>query len=118
MKGTWQTTDEGGGGGALLVILAVIAAAAVAGPVIAALAVAGGVALVAARVHRWRAGGTTRAFPSPALPRAVQAPREPRQVASGQPPALEQHVHHHWHRVTAEDVAAIIRQQQDGQPPG
>jgi hypothetical protein len=29
---------------------------------------------------------------------------------AGEPPP---HVHHHWHGVTAEDIAAIIRQQED-----
>jgi hypothetical protein len=44
------------------------------------------------------------ALPAPTVVRAVQAPREQR-------PAIEQHVHHHWHGISPEDVAEIIEQQ-------
>ena len=121
---------HGGGGFDPMPILIVIAAIAVAGPVMAAvaelihilliavaviagLAAAGVVALAAFHVHRWRAGGTVQR-PLPALPRRppVQAPREP-------PSAIEQHVHHHWHDLSAAEVAAIIRaQQEDQSQPG
>jgi hypothetical protein len=74
-------------------------------------------ACVAVRVHRWRTGGTTLvSLPAPPPWRTTAAPREPQQVTSGQPRAIEQHVHHHWHGVSAEDVAAAIRSQQEDQP--
>jgi hypothetical protein len=61
-------------------------------------------AVIAFRVHRWRAGGTTRvSLPAPTVARAVQAPTEP-------PPAIErpQEVHLHLHGVTPADIAAIL----------
>jgi hypothetical protein len=66
-------------------------------------------ALAAFDVHRWRAGGTVQGpLPAPPWQRAVQAPWEPR-------PAIEQHVHHHWHGISPEGVAAIIeRSRRDG----
>jgi hypothetical protein len=117
-----HTHGGGSGLGGLVVILLAVAllgpaiAAAVAElvhvvlivlAVLAGIAGAGVVALAAFHVHRWRAGGTVqRSLPAPTVVPAVQAPREPRA-------AIEQHVHHHWHGVTPEDVAAIIRRQQD-----
>jgi hypothetical protein len=137
MKGTWETTD-GGGGSTLLAVLAVLAAAAIAGPVLAAvatavaelvrivlivagtlaaLAVAGVVAFAAVRVHRWRTSAPARAsLPAPPSWRAIQTPPAPRPLPASRPPAIEQHVHHHWHGVSAEDVAAIIARQQEDQP--
>ena len=53
--------------------------------------------------HRRNLPGAARAIP-PA--RAAQPLPEPR-TALGQAP--EVHVHHHWHGVDAEDVAAILR---------
>jgi len=117
---------HGSGGFDPMPLLIIIGAIAVAGPVLAAvaelihilliavavlagLAVVSVVAVLAFHVHRWRAGGTVQR-PLPAAPwqRAVQAPREPR-------PAIEQHVHHHWHGISPEDVAAIIeRSRRDG----
>ena len=105
-------------------ILIIIGAIAVAGPVAAAavellhilliavvvilsLGAVGLVAVIAFRVYRWRAGGTTRvSLPAPTAARAVQAPREPR-------PAIErpQEVHLHLHGVSAEEIAAILRRQ-------
>lgn len=125
---------HGSGGSGLGMVVLVIVAAALFGPAIAAavaellhvlvivlaalagLTLAGVVALAAFHVHRWRVGGTVRR-PLPAPPwqravqgtpasRAVQAPRDQR-------PAIEQHVHHHWHGISPEAVAAIIRQQED-----
>lgn len=117
---------HGGGGFDPLPILLIIGAIAVAGPVGAAvgallhllliavvvilsLAGVGLAAVIAYRVHRWRAGGTTPvSLPAPTVARAVQAPTQPR-------PAIERpqevHVHHHWHGVDAEDVAEILRRQ-------
>jgi hypothetical protein len=110
---------HGGGGFDPLPVLIIIGAIAVAGPVAAAavellhilliavvvilsLGAVGLAGVIAFRVHRWRAGGTTRvSLPAPTVARAVQAPREPR-------PAIEQHVHHHWHGVSAAEIAAII----------
>jgi hypothetical protein len=89
-----------------LVRLALIAVA-----VLAGLAVAGGVALAAFHVHRWRTRGTTRvSLPAPTAQRAVEAPREPR-------PALEapRQVHLHFHGTDPAEVAAIIRSQQEDQ---
>jgi hypothetical protein len=127
MKGTWQTTDGGGSGLAVpLAIGAAVLAAAVAGPVaaavgellravviIAAVAAALAVAAVAAAVALRLRGGYSR--PRVLPPRvygstsvhAVQGRPEPRAL----PPRQEVHVHHHWHGVSAEDVAAIIRQE-------
>jgi hypothetical protein len=81
--------------------------------VVAGLAAVGVVALAAFHVHRWRAGSTVqRSLPAPLPQRAVQ-----RAPAPG--PAIEQHVHHHWHDVSAAEVAAIIRaQQEDQSQPG
>jgi hypothetical protein len=59
-------------------------------------------------VYRWR-------HPRRELPQPVQAtvtsPQQ--QQLPPAPPAIEQHIHHHWHGVTAEQVAAILRQQED-----
>jgi len=115
---------HGGGGFDPMPILIIIGAIAVAGPVAAAavellhilliavvvilsLGAVGLAAVIAFRVHRWRAGGTTRvSLPAPTAARAVQAPREPR-------PAIErpQEVHLHLHGVSAEEIAAILRRQ-------
>jgi hypothetical protein len=113
---------HGGGGFDPMPLLIIIGAIAVAGPVAAAavellhilliaVAVIGGLAavglagVIAFRVHRWRASGTTRvSLPAPTTARAVQAPTGPR-------PAIErpQEVHLHLHGVSAEDVAEILR---------
>ena len=88
-----------------------------------ALAVIGGlaavtlVAYIAWRVHRSRHPGAARteALP-PGAARAAQPLPPPQQPAL--PSADGQvHIHHHWHGVTAEDVAAIIehRRRTDGQ---
>jgi hypothetical protein len=55
--------------------------------------------------------------PAPGVPvsdpvRAAQPLPEPQRAAIGESAV---HIHHHWHGVDAEDVAAIIRSQQDGQ---
>ena len=88
--------------------------------VVAGLAGAGVMALAAFYVHRQCAGGTVqRPLPAPPrqrpmqgapAPRAVQAPQDPR-------PALERggQLHLHFHGVAPEDVAAIIRSQQEDQ---
>jgi len=106
---------HGGGGFDPMPILIIIGAIAVAGPVAAAavellhilliaVAVIGGLAavglaaVIAFRVHRWRAGVPARvSLPAPTAVRAVQAPTGPR-------PAIEQHVHHHWHGISPEAV--------------
>ena len=117
---------HGGGGFDPMPLLIIIGAIVLAGPVLAAvaelihilliaaavlagIAVTGVAALAAFHVHRWRAGGTVQR-PLPAAPRqrVVQAPREPRPAIER---PIEQHVH--FHGLTAEDVAAIIRQQDD-----
>jgi len=115
---------HGGGGFDPMPILIIIGAIAVAGPVAAAavellhilliavvvilsLGAVGLAAVIAYRVHRWRAGGTTRvSLPAPTAARAVQAPTGPR-------PAIErpQEVHLHLHGVSAEEIAAILRRQ-------
>jgi hypothetical protein len=46
---------------------------------------------------------------TPAPPRPVQARSEPRPAIGQQAPAIEQHIHHHWHGVSPEDVAELIR---------
>jgi hypothetical protein len=115
---------HGGGGFDPMPILIIIGAIAVAGPVAAAvvellhilliavvvilsLGAVGLAAVIAFRVHRWRAGAPARvSLPAPTVVRAVQAPREPQ-------PTIERahEVHLHLHGVTAEDVAAIIARQ-------
>jgi hypothetical protein len=128
MKGTWQTTDGGGGGQIVLALLAVLAVAAVAGPVSAAAAelvhillviaaVLAGVAafalvaFIAYRVRRRRSlPVAARALLPPGQARAAQPLPAPQQRAIGQPAV---HIHHHWHGVDAEDVAAIIRSHQE-----
>ena len=70
----------------------------------------GAVGLVTLFVWRWRRSrpeaARTRASPSPVPVRAAHPFPPP-------PPAVKQapevHVRHHWHGVSAEDVAAIIR---------
>jgi hypothetical protein len=123
-------THRSGGsalGGAIVLILAVallgpaVAAAAVdllhilviVAAVIGGLALAGGAAFVAFRVHLRRAEGVTRAsFPARQPWRPVEAPRAARRWPA-QPPAIEHHHHVHFHGLAAEDVAAIIRRQQE-----
>jgi len=146
MKGTWQTDDHGSGGGLGVVVL-IIVAAALLGPAVGAAAVAvadavaelvhivlitvavllglgaaGLVAYAALRAHRWRTGAPARvSVPAPPPWRATAAPTEPRQLPRSRPAAIKQHIHHHWHGGTPEDVGAIIRRKQQdgpGQPPG
>jgi hypothetical protein len=131
MEGTWKTTGGGGSGfGDILAVVGVILLLAVAaGPVVAAvgelvhilliavaviggLAAVGLVAFIAYRVrHRRSLPAAARVLPSPVQARAAQALPEPQRRAIGQP---EVHIHHHWHGVDVEDVAAIIRHQQEG----
>jgi|RhiMetdeSRZDD1v2_1073273.scaffolds.fasta_scaffold166070_2 hypothetical protein len=125
MRGTWQTTDGGGGGEIVLALLAVLAVAAIAGPVVAAVggvvhilfvtaavlvgvAAAALVGFIAWRPYRWRHPSAARAaaLPPGAAPAAKPLP-EPQRAALERAP--EVHVHHHWHGVSAEDVAAILR---------
>ncbi len=104
-------SGSGGAGSALLILLAVallgpavaatvaasVHALIIAAAVIGGLAVAGVVALAALRVHRWRAGGTSKvSLTAPPPWRPVQAHTEPPAIE----PTQEVHVHHHWHGVT------------------
>jgi hypothetical protein len=122
-------THGSGGGEAAVAILMLFAVAAVAGPVLAAVgelvhirliiaAVIGGlgaVGLVALLAWRWRRtlAGAARAMPprtevvraAQPLPKA-QRPRELPTGLRGQTPG---ELHLHFHGVTAEDVAAILR---------
>ena len=131
MRGTWQTTDGGGGSGLLELMAAIVVIAvvvSVAGPVVAAvgelvhilliavaviggLAAVGLVAFIAYRVRRRRSlPVAARVLPSPVQARAAQPLPEPR-TALGHAP--EVHVHHHWHGVSAEDVAAVLDRRHD-----
>jgi hypothetical protein len=83
---------------------------------VAALLGLGAAGLAATQVFGSTAGALAHPprVPVPAPPpwRATAASREPRQVTSGQPKAIEQHVHHHWHGTSPEDMAEILRRQQ------
>jgi hypothetical protein len=66
---------------------------------------------VAYRLRRGRHKSAARATALPTgVVRAARRLSEPPWRAI-EPPAV--HVHHHWHGVNAEDVAEIIRRQQD-----
>jgi hypothetical protein len=130
MRGTWQTTDSGGRGEIVLAVLAVLAGAAIAGPMLAAVAelvhivlivaavllalgAAALVAYVAWRLRQSRAGRVTPvSFPRP-LP---QRPGE--SITAPQRPVIERpaELHLHFHRLSAEEAAAAIRQAHGGQP--
>jgi uncharacterized membrane protein YebE (DUF533 family) len=120
---------HGGGGFDPMPIVIVLGAVAIAGAVLAAvgelvhillivvaviggLAAVGLVAFIAYRI-RHRDTNADRAMHriTPAEPRPAKALPEPRPAIE---PAAEVHIHHHWHGVDAEDVAAIIRHQQEG----
>jgi hypothetical protein len=105
------------------VLLALLAAAVIFGPAVAAaaqllvivaavlggLAVVGVVAAAAARSRRWRVGGSSRMpLPGPAVSEAVQHAQAPWRAIEQPRPQL----HLHFHGVNAEDVAAIITEQQ------
>jgi hypothetical protein len=120
-----HTHSSGGGlGTAILVIVGAALAVRLAAPVAVAIAslitvllwTVGIVAVVAVAavaaygVYRWRHSRRElplRAQATVIRPQGRQLPPTPR--------AIEQHVHHHWYGVSAEDVAAIIeRRRQDG----
>jgi len=114
-------------GTAVLVILGAALAVKLAAPVVAAAAelvhvllvivvvvlAVGAVGLVALLAWRWR-------HRRPDAARAIAVPpyvaRAARPLPEPPRPAIEQapqvHVHHHWHGVSAEDVATILRQPQ------
>jgi hypothetical protein len=94
------------GAAAELLHLVLIVAAVILG--LAGVALAG---FIAWRVHRYRHEGAARATAlPPGSARAAQALQEPQRDAL--PPAAGQvHIHHHWHGVIAEDVAAIFARQ-------
>jgi hypothetical protein len=96
------------GAGVLLIV------AAVAGPVAAAVGALVHLLLVVAGILLAVAAGGLVAYvlywrrhPRPVPQWEVTARQLP-----PQPRAIEQHVHHHWHGVTAEQVAAILRHQE------
>ena len=117
---------HGGGGFDPMPILIIIGAIVVAGPVAAAVAEllhllvivlavlagvvgAGVVAYVAFRVsHRGQEAARVlySVTPAPTKPPPLRA--EARPAIGQQAPAIEQHVHHHWHGVSAEEVADIL----------
>jgi hypothetical protein len=118
-----HTHGSGGGlGTAVLVIVMAAVAVKLAAPVaaavisfvtvllwtvgiVAAVAVAGGAAYA---IYRWR--HPRRELPLQA--RATIIRPQSRALPGPQPPAIENHVRHHWHGVSAEEVAAIIRRQE------
>jgi hypothetical protein len=100
------------GAGVLLIV------AALAGPVAAAVGALVHLLLVVAGILLAVAAGGLVAYvlyrrrhPRPVPQREVTARQQARQLPP-QPRAIEQHVHHHWHGVTAEQVAAILRHQE------
>lgn len=127
MKGTWQTTDGGGLGDAVAAIVVVLVIAAVAGPVLGAvagavaelvrvlliaaavilgLAAAGLVAFIAWRLHHGRPNRvTSMSFPAPLPQQPGESLTAPRQPAIERPAE----VHLHFHGVSAEEAAAVIR---------
>jgi hypothetical protein len=144
MHGTWKTTSGGGGGGSAVALVAVaIVVAAIAGPVVHAVAdivqtimivgavlvvvlVAGGVALLALRLRPTRPNAPLVASRVTAVPqRAAWAPPArpsradlERELADARAELAQgattgpQHVH--FHGMSAEDIATIMRQH--GQP--
>lgn len=121
MRGTWQTTGGGPDWGPAAT--AFIAAALVAGAVAWLLArpwweLAGAsVVLVLAAAGALRVRLAIRRMKAADLARintriqAVRAEVNP-QVSPGTPaPAIEQHVHYHYHAVDARDVPAVIRRE-------
>jgi hypothetical protein len=116
--------DSGGGGlgTAVLVLVAAALVVRVAGPVlpaaaelvhilliaaavILALAAVGVVALIALRLRRTRPGMARVVHRiTPAPPRAAAGRAEPQTIEAPR----EVHVHHHWHGVSADEVAAIL----------
>jgi hypothetical protein len=130
-----HTHGSGGWSGLVAALLVILGAALVvkAGPVVLdaaaallhlvltaaavllAAAAVGLVAFTAYRVRRRRSlPVAARALPPPGQTRAAQPLPEPRSAIE---PAPEVHIHHHWHGVDAEEVAAIIRQQQPAAQP-
>jgi hypothetical protein len=122
-----HTHGSGGGlGTALLVLVGAALAVKLAGPVVAAVsqlvyvliivvtvaAGAGAAGAVGVLIWRWR-------HPRPIAPRVASPPVQARAAQAFPAPqrrAIEApgqvHIHHHWHGVTAEEVAAIIRHQE------
>lgn len=126
--GTWQQT--GGGGFDPAPLLIIIGAVLVAGPVMAAVAellhllvivlvAAVAVMVVAAAgiiAWRWRHRGTPPRRPAwQELPRPM--PARPVQPRTERPAIEQRQVHLHFHGVTAEQVASVIREQGDTLPP-
>jgi hypothetical protein len=116
----------------VLAVLAVLTVAAVAGPVVAAVAQivyvlaiviailtgVGVAVLLGFLAWRWR---HPRPYAARAVPAPIQSPRAARPLspprrAALPPPAGQVHIHHHWHGVSAEEVAAIIEQSRHEQP--
>jgi uncharacterized membrane protein YraQ (UPF0718 family) len=130
VKGTWETTEGGGGLG---VVVLVIVATALLGPaVVAAVAELLRVLLIVAGVivgvgaaslagllaWRWRRWHQDAARAMPPLPRKMARAAQPLPKAqpahalpTGRQRELPGGLHLHFHGVSAEDVAAILRHQ-------
>ncbi len=119
-------THGSGGGGlgtAVLVIVGAALAVKYAAPVAAAaislasivlwaVAIVAGLAavgLVAFAIYRWR--HPRRELPLRAQATVIRA--QPRKLPEEPQRAIEQHIHHHWHGVSAEDIAAILARRRD-----
>ena len=121
MRGTWQTTETGGRGGLVLAVVVVAlavgsgaASAAVSALVTIAIIVASVLGLAAVGGLAWLAyracqGSAGRPVAAPAVYQLP--PAAPQRLEASQPLAIEppREYHLHIHGVSADELAAIIR---------
>ena len=123
--GTWQTSGGGGGGAVVFMVAAVLllgsgAASAIASAVTTILIITGVVIVVAAAViaallvHRTRSDRPRAVYSARPIPRAGAA--EHPALEGSDKPAIEpgREYHLHIHGVSADELAAIIRNHTEG----